>query len=149
MAREILFKAKGMTKDWHCGLLSNLKENICTINNSIGNTYICNGNTLCQYTGLEDVNGKPIFENDILMAHSNSKDLVKVCYGEFYVVDMETLEKIDRVIGWHYEVIETDALSKCEPFNISMPLTSEYVNTCEFVVIGNIFDNPELLGGGE
>lgn len=103
-------------------------------------------NTICQYTGLTDKNGNKIWENDILMFHSNKNDLAKACYGEFYVVDVETLEKIDTVIGWHYEVIETDAISKYEPFNISMPLTNDYIKTCELEVIGNIFDNKDLIG---
>lgn len=101
--------------------------------------------TLCQYTGLTDKNGRKIWENDILRGHGNDKDLSKVVYGEFGVRDVETLEVIDGVIGWHYEVIPTDAVSKCEPFCFPMPLTDYYIKRCEFEVIGNIFDNPELL----
>ena len=101
--------------------------------------------TICQRTGLKDKNGKMIWENDVLMGHGNPKDLVKAVFGDFYVIDVETLEKVDKVVGWHYEVIPTDAISKCEPFCIPMPLTDEYIERCEFEVIGNIFDNPELL----
>lgn len=100
--------------------------------------------TICQCTGLKDKNGKLIWENDILICHGNPKDLVKAVFGEFCVINAETLEKIDRVIGWHYEVIPTDSLSKCEPFCISMPLNEQYVRICEFEVIGNIFDNKDL-----
>ncbi len=77
--------------------------------------------------------------------HGNNTDLSKVVYGEFGMIENETLEVIDIVIGWHYEPIPTDALGKCEPFCLPMPLTNYYIDRCEFEVIGNIFDNPELL----
>ncbi len=101
--------------------------------------------TVCQCTGLKDKNGRMIFESDILMCHGNPKELAKVVFGKFAVIDAETLESIDEVIGWHYEVIPTDNLSKCEPFCLSMPLTEEYVKACEFEVVGSVFDNPGLF----
>lgn len=101
--------------------------------------------TLCQHTGLTDKNDKKIWENDILIGHGNDKDLSKVSFGKFYVIDAETLRRVDEVIGWHTEAIETDALSKCEPFCLPMPLTDFYIERSEFEVFGNIFDNPELL----
>ena len=101
--------------------------------------------TVCQCTGLKDKNGRMIFESDILMCHGNPKELAKVVFGKFAVIDAVTLESIDEVIGWHYEVIPTDNLSKCEPFCLSMPLTEEYVKACEFEVVGSVFDNPGLF----
>lgn len=101
--------------------------------------------TICQFTGLCDKNGKRIWENDILMCHGNSEDLVKVAFREFGVRNIETGSIVDKVIGWHYEVIQTDAISKCEPFCWSMPLTEYYIDRCEMEVVGNIFDNKELL----
>ena len=97
--------------------------------------------TLCQFTGLTDKNGKKIWENDILMCHGNSEDLVKVAFGEFGVRNIETGSIVDKVIGWHYEVIQTDAISRCEPFCWSMPLTEDYIDRCEMEVV----DRPELL----
>lgn len=44
-----------------------------------------------------------------------------------------------------YEVIPTDELSKCEPFCYSMPLTDTYIKLNEMEVVGNVYDNPELL----
>lgn len=94
---------------------------------------------------VEDWNGRKIWENDILICHANEYDLERVVFGEFNVIDTETLEVVDRVIGWHTNVIETDALSKCEPFCLPMPLTDYYIKKGEVEVLGNIFDNADLL----
>ena len=97
--------------------------------------------TLCQFTGLTDKNGKRIWENDILMCHGNPDDLVKAVFGEFGVRNIEAGSIVDKTIGWHYEVIPTDTISKCEPFCWSMPLTKDYIERCEMEVV----ENPELL----
>ncbi len=91
------------------------------------------------------IHSKRIWENDILRGHKNDDDLVRVVFGEFNVIDVDTLETVDRVAGWHTEVIETDALSKCEPFCLPMPLADFYIKRSEFEVFGNIFDNADLL----
>ena len=101
--------------------------------------------TLCRFTGLCDKNGNKIWKNDILMCHGNPKDLVKAAFGEFGVRNIETGSIVDKVVGWHYEIIPTDTISRCEPFCWSMPLTKDYIDRCEMEVVGNIFDNPELL----
>lgn len=101
--------------------------------------------TLCQFTGLCDKNGNKIWENDILMCHENPEDLVKVVFGEFGVRNIETGSIVDKAIGWYYEVVATDAISIREPFSWSMPLTEYYIDRCEMEVVGNIFDNKELL----
>lgn len=78
--------------------------------------------TLCQYTGLKDKNGKWIWENDIIK-HEISDTIGTVkWYQEDYV-------------GWCVD----DTIIDEQQF------TDEMWNECE--VIGNIFDNPELLKG--
>lgn len=144
MEDRYLFKAKRVDNgEWIIGNRIDSPDGRVAISETSGEWGLCEciPSTICRCTGLKDKNGKLIWENDILMCHGNSEDLVKAVFGEFNVINAETLEVIDRVIGWHYEVVPTDALSKCEPFCFPMPLTEEYVKTCEMEVV----DNPELL----
>ena len=90
---------------------------------------------------LKDKNGNRIWENNILMCHGNPDDLVKVVFGEFGVRNAETGTIVDKVIGWHYEVVPTDTISRCEPFCWPMPLAKDYIERCEMEVV----ENSELL----
>ena len=149
---EILFKAKTTKKDdersafdnvWvegdliHSGGKTYIHpiSNLVRVAGEIGQRIIMHEvipETVCRYTGKEDKKGKKIWEHDILMSRGNDKALAKVAFGEFYVIDAETLVKIDKVVGWHTEVIETDSLSKCEPFCLPMPLTDFYIKESEY-----------------
>ena len=158
--REILFRAKRIdngewVEGYYCKWLKgeriitySEKETDCIItwmSNGGMSRYEVNPETLCQFTGLCDKKGNKIWENDILMCHGNPKDLVKAAFGEFGVRNIETGSIVDKVIGWYYEIIPTDAISRCEPFCWPMPLTKDYIDRCEMEVVGNIFDNPDLL----
>lgn len=151
MNREILFKAKRKDNGkWVEGYLMdedyiNVPFNDYDACGRFDDPIEIDPDTICQFTGLTDKNGKRIWENDILRGHKNDDDLVRVAFGEFNVIDVDTLETVDRVVGWHIEVIETDALSKCEPFCLPMPLADFYIKRSEFEVFGNIFDNADLL----
>lgn len=151
MNREILFRAKHihamdsnehLDRTWVHGYLSD--ENYI-YDKSLDGEFLVDEDTICRYANLTDLKGKEIWENDILMCHGNPDDLVKAVFGEFDVIEVESEEVIDSVIGWHYEVIPTDELSKCEPFCYSMPLTDTNIKLNEMEVVGNVFDNPELL----
>ena len=144
--REILFRGKRTDNgEWIFGDLFHRNEEVLINNFSQGFNISVIPETAGEFTGLLDKNGKRIFEGDILKCHDNPKDLVKVVFGEFGVVDTDTECPVDTVIGWHYEVIPTDELSTVEPFCLSMPLTNSYIKYCHMEVIGNIHDNSELL----
>lgn len=145
--REIIFKAKRVDNgEWAEGLITIMWGQYHIKSPDDENTaYPIDTDTICQFTGMTDKNGNKIWGNDILRGHGNPDDLAKVVLGQFYIIDVETLEKVESVIGWHTEVIETDVISKVEPFCLPMPLTKFYIDRSEFEVIGNIFDNPKLI----
>src|SRR5574344_1624015 len=80
--RSIMFKAKGLKDNkWHYGYLiqvNNIKyiiNNLSNINdNFIYNQYPVKEETICQYTGLNDVKENEIYEHDII-EHSFFYDL--------------------------------------------------------------------------
>lgn len=92
-------------------------------------SYLVDEETISQYTGLTDKNGKKIFEGDI---HERENHFFVVKYGKYR--DCETHED---GYGWHFEYTHRKG---CEGFDGT---ENEYVN-----IIGNIYDNPELLKGG-
>ena len=80
--------------------------------------------TICQCTGLKDKNGRLIFENDILSGH----------------IDVEFPEDETRKrVVWHENGWCTNELG-CDDYEELDDFDSE-----NFEVIGNKFDNPELL----
>lgn len=150
--REILFRGKRIDNgEWVKGFpyITHGGEHQIRYYDSESNIENCSHtvipDTLGRFTGLTDKHGAKIFEGDILQCNNNPQDLIKVVFGKFDVIGVETETAVDNVIGWHYEVIPTDELSKVEPFCLPMPITEFYINRCTMVVIGNIYDNPELM----
>ncbi|EGG83546.1 hypothetical protein HMPREF9477_00921 [Lachnospiraceae bacterium 2_1_46FAA] len=141
--REILFKAKRKNwkelpkEDWWVeGYYLNIAEInhfICTgkikLNGAIKGIiapemYAIDINTLCQYTGLTDKNGKRIWENDICDRKEKYPEIV-------------TYNKGDWQLDYSYVFGKEIHHDAC---NLGF---YAYERNC-VEVIGNIFDNPEL-----
>ena len=126
MEDRYLFKAKHF-KVWHIGnivkepdglYIRDIKENVMA--------YIDDESTICQCTGLKDKNGKLIWENDV------------VGFWDTYSTEngQAEMDCIGKVV-WDNETIS---------FQVTNRLSAEsYEVLDECSVIGNIFDNLELL----
>ena len=139
--REILFKAKQIDNgEWIEGSLIDLdidsgycyivqpykKASILPIIFLITDRMkLVDPETLCQFTGLCDKNGNKIWENDICDRKEKYPEVVKMTNG-------------DWTLDYSYALGRDYGNSYC---NLGF-----YVNERKCVeVIGNIFDNPELL----
>lgn len=143
--REILFRGKRTDNgEWVCsGNLIHFNENneyyipvanskcICT-HDEADNIIEWNEAMFCkvipdsvgQYTGLPDKNGKKIFEGDVCRFYGTEG------YSDYVVFWDDTASQ------WTVRQIDLGAKDT---------LDSYFAEHCE--VIGNIHDNPELLGG--
>lgn len=143
--REILFKAQAIkSRVWVEGLLWRKKYKSKTLyircfpdQDDHEEVYCVNPGTVCQYTGLTDKNGKKIWENDML----SDDDMFSVVRWDeeearFVIDDYGTKGCLmeygfDECMG-EYGVVDTYGFD-------------DFCSMKSFEVIGNVFDNPELL----
>lgn len=121
MKDRCLFKAKICNGEWVAGFL-HCKNDKWYISNKAGSpfAYEVRPDTICQCTGLKDKNGKLIWENDIVSLY----DMTEERY----------------LIAW-----ESDkACFEYQQYGCSM-MNFDELSGCEVEVIGNIFDDPELI----
>lgn len=133
--REILFKAKCAEEpyDWVEGYLNKCEREFI-ISNDDGWGIFINPDTICQYTGLTDKNSNKIWENDIVKYHFGD-DVAPIRYGEYQsCFDSAKTAHIGFYVDWNSK----KALRKDLGY---------WVNMIDCNVIGNIFDNSELLKG--
>lgn len=124
--REIFFRAKDLRDKWRYGYYDGSADDPALVDedNETGAFWI-KGETLGQFTGRYDKDGERIFEGDIVrLSLPIAKDLVytaigKIVYDESCAFSCEAPSK------------------KVGTFPLAPGFTYE--------VIGNIYDNPELL----
>lgn len=91
--------------------------------------------TVGQYTGLTDKNGKRIFEGDILQFRKT----VEIWGGDFTVP-----QKMDA-IPERAAIAYSEVLGRFGFLDSDTPFNEMSVKKFKAEVIGNIYDNPELL----
>lgn len=132
MREEIKFRGKRIANGkWVYGSLLLWPDGCCTILESKdGCNYVwkrdIDPDTVGQFTGLKDRNGKEVYENDILR-----------------VYDRKTYFNI--IVSWSKEAV---AFMACYCDKNQSPLSwfsNLLPNGYEIEVLGNIHDNPELL----
>lgn len=119
--REILFRGKRYNGEWEYGvpLISGEVAFITSLNSE---SKIVIPETIGQYTGLTDKNGKKIFEGDVLIAAWKTKIII------------------------YYTKCGTQFRAR-EALNPALNHSIDYYDNDRMEIIGNIHDNPELLGG--
>lgn len=132
--REILFRGKREdTDEWiYGGLLISTDIVSCTEiaeNTGMGDRYDVIPETVGQFTGLTDKNGMKIFEGDILKTKQ---------YGK---VSNYIIENGFDTFAVIYKPGRFQLVNKSRRFDFAN------IRRDQIEVIGNVHDNPELLGG--
>ena len=154
--REILFRGKNIYNDWIYGYLCQHRGEPVMDNNGMvlegsdyyirdwaekidtgfyGCNYRVDPSTIGQYTGMNDKDGKEIFEGDVIRAKYSIR--CPVGFGK------SSLRIVTHDINYIAFVIFDDCRFYLEKANgnvYEMPLDSRNIE-----VIGNIYDNLELL----
>lgn len=142
--REILFRGKNIDKDewvkgYYCPTLFSLfsrfpKPTIYPASGIISHWdgIEVNPETIGQYTGLADKNGKKIFEGDIVKCRDITNDYEFLANVQFGNPNGE--------YNWGYQLVTAARVNKDILCWVNM---DDAGTTIE--VIGNIYDNPELL----
>ena len=157
--REILFRGKSpVTNEWIIGYLFNSRIRCNEVNIIIpqcsfydlffkDKLYQVLSPTVCQYTGITDKSGAKIFEHDIISAHlddlfpENETRLVVIWhdYG-FFGINPRYIDYTQYQVDLITMITSQQSEMKDVLFD---SLENEFVK--KFEVIGNIYDNPELL----
>lgn len=129
MEDRYLFKAKRIDNgEWVQGYLYGIWEKryiLWGMTNDIPNMIEVDPSTICQCTGLKDKNGNLIWENDICDRKEQYPEIVKYRDG-------------DWTLDYSYAIHKESGYCYC-----NLGFYTEERKCAE--VIGNIFDNPELL----
>lgn len=127
--RDIKFKGKRLDNgEWVYGDLLHLVDGVYISNDNGCNMAQIDPDTVGMNTGLKDKKGKEIYGGDIL-AHNGEP------IG--YIVD--------GVRGYCFDVVYADPVST-STWSLYGVVVNDYEGDVE--IVGNIYDNPEVVKGG-
>ena len=134
--REIKFRGKNKeTGEWAYGYYTKLVEGIrkfdaiiSDIDGELTRFYIHHPETIGQYTGLKDKNGKEIYEGDIL------KTYVETGIDSYW----KTCKVVWNKMGGAF-ILKARTNDEKSWYSLSK------IPAGELEIIGNIYENPELL----
>ena len=127
MKREIKFRGKDLRGQWQYGDLIHNDETDLLIRQGCINSFIEN-ETIGQFTGLKDKNGKEIYEGDIMQYNS----LLRPEKYYRYVIAWNPIDMAFGCAGLAHAFLD------CPDIGGGAQITDS-------TIIGNIHDNPELL----
>jgi uncharacterized phage protein (TIGR01671 family) len=141
--REILFKAKRIDNgEWVEGYVVHKRGlyfiyDIVNSESCRQNNYEIDQETLCQFTGLCDKNGKKIWEGDIISYQRDNDDCP--------FPNKDTKKRFGKVFYQGFRSTFAIGMGRNGSRSINDDLWKYVQNGNRVEVIGNRFDNPELL----
>ena len=137
--REILFRAKRIDNgEWIEGDLVHAPDGRTAVS-TYDDLVETVPETVCQYTGLTDKHGRKIFEGDIITYQHDNDDCP--------FPNKDTKRRVGRVYFQEFRSCFAVAEGRNGSDMINQDLFKYVQNGNRVQVIGNIFDNPELIGG--
>lgn len=142
MEDRYLYKAKRKDNgEWVTGSLITYEDGTCKIVTNclegnmaiLINAYDVDKDTICQCTGLKDKHGKLIWENDIIKTFDAGEEwcLSKIIFA-------------DTSLGYGWKTTDIKSLSKYNN-NLFKEVSFGSFDSKSVKIVGNIFDNAELL----
>lgn len=140
MEYRYLCKAKRVDNgEWLQGYLYGIWDKryiLWGMTNDVPNMIEVDPSTICLCSGLKDKNGNLIWENDVIKYHFGDA-YAQIRYGAYQsCFDSQKTEHIGFYVDWS------------ESRNYRKDL-GYWINMVNAEVVGNVFDNPELLESEE